>query len=151
MVTHPNLTRKSSPSSIGIKNKTITKLFDIFMDRMVRLWNDKEITTTLTAPDTIRTAVGREKKLANKCGNVKNCVIFNRKPVQFLKHRNYTGVSYIPAALFRMHYNLCRLNLERLLKSISNFLNFIFKKEANWSANNLSDLRGGSVTSEALF
>ena len=30
-----------------------------FMDRGLELWNHKEITTTLTAPGTIRTAVGR--------------------------------------------------------------------------------------------
>ena len=44
----------------GIKSKTITKLFDRFMNRRAKLWNDKDITTTLTAPGTIRTAVGRK-------------------------------------------------------------------------------------------
>ena len=71
---------------------------------MGELWNDKEITTTLTAPGTLRTAVRRNiwskiprktclKKLGNKCGCLKHCVLFNRKPMQLLKHRSYTGVS----------------------------------------------------------
>ena len=30
------------------------------MNRGLELWNDKEITTTLTAPGTVRTAVGRD-------------------------------------------------------------------------------------------
>ena len=38
--------------------KTITKLFDRFVNGGAELWNDKEITATLTAPGTIRTAVG---------------------------------------------------------------------------------------------
>ena len=48
------------------------------MNREVELWNGKEITTTLTAPGTIRTAVGKNiwskiarkacvKKLVDKC------------------------------------------------------------------------------------
>ena len=44
-----NLIWKSIPHSGGIKSKTITKLFDIFMNKRVELWNDKEIATTLTA------------------------------------------------------------------------------------------------------
>ena len=36
-------------------------------------------------------------------------------------------------------------------KSISNFLNFVCKKEANWSANDFSDSWDGSVASETLF
>ena len=63
-----------------------------------------EITTTLTAPGTILTAVGRKiwskiprktrvKKLIHKCGCLKHYALFNRKPLQFLKHRGYTGVS----------------------------------------------------------
>ena len=43
---HKDLIRKSTPKGGGIKSKTITKLFD------------KEVTTTLTVPSTIRTAVG---------------------------------------------------------------------------------------------
>ena len=39
------------------KAKTITKLFDRFMNRRVVLWYDKEITTTLTVPGTIRKKV----------------------------------------------------------------------------------------------
>ena len=95
---------KSIPNSRNIKSKTITKLFGRFMNRRVKLWNDKEIATTLTTPGTIRTAVGRQiwskiprkpcvKKLVNKCGCLKHYVLFNRKPMQFLKHRSYTGVS----------------------------------------------------------
>ena len=49
-----NLTRKSIPNSLSIKSKTITKLFDRFVNRSVELWNDKEIATTLTAPDVCR-------------------------------------------------------------------------------------------------
>ena len=74
------------------------------MNRRMALWNDKEIATTLTAPGMVRTAVGREiwskiprktcvKKLANKCGCLNHYALFNRKPMQFLKHRSYTDVS----------------------------------------------------------
>ena len=74
-----NLIWKSIPYSGSIKSKTITKLLDRFMNKRVKLWNDKEIATTLTAPGTIRTAVGRKiwskvhrktcvKILINKCG-----------------------------------------------------------------------------------
>ena len=74
------------------------------MNRRVELWNDKEIATTLTGPGTVRTAVGRKiwskiprktcvKKLINKCGCLKHFALFNRKPMQFVKHRSYTGVS----------------------------------------------------------
>ena len=74
------------------------------MNRGVELWNDKEITTTLTAPGTIRTDVGRKiwskilrktcvKKLVDKGGCVKQHVLFNWKPMQFLKRRSYAGVS----------------------------------------------------------
>ena len=98
----------------------------------MKLWNHKEITTTLTTPGTVRTAVGRDiwskilrktsvKKLINKRGYFKDLAMSNRKPIQFLS----TGVilvyllvfDMILAALFWMHYNLRRLNLERLLKS----------------------------------
>ena len=79
-----NLIWESIPNSGSIKSKTITKLFDRFMNRRVELWNDKEITTTLTAPGTIRTAVGRKiwskisrrtcmKKLVDKCDCLKHC------------------------------------------------------------------------------
>ena len=65
--------------------------------------NDKEISTTLAAPNAIRTAVGRNilskiprktcvKKLVNNSGCLKHHALFNRKPMQFLKHRSYTGV-----------------------------------------------------------
>ena len=74
------------------------------MNRSAQLWNNKEITTTLTAPGTIRPAVERKiwseiprktcvKKLIHKCGCLKHCALFNRNPMQFLKHRGYTGVS----------------------------------------------------------
>ena len=74
------------------------------MNRSVELWNDKEIATTLVEPGTIRTAVGRKilskilrktcvKKLVNKCGCLKHQSLLNRKPMQFLKHRSYSGVS----------------------------------------------------------
>ena len=87
-----NLIRKAFQTVGGIKSKTITKLFDRFRNRRVELWNDKEITTTLTLPGTIRTAVGRKiwsktlektsvKIVLNKCGCFKNCTVFNRKPV----------------------------------------------------------------------
>ena len=49
---------KSIPHSGNIKSETIRKLFDRFVNRGAELWNDKEITTTLTAPGTIKTAVG---------------------------------------------------------------------------------------------
>ena len=99
-----NLIRKSIPNSGGIKNKTITKLFDRFMNRGLELWNDKEITTTPTVPGTIRNVVERKiwskilrkmnvKNLVNKCGCFKNCAMLNRTPMQFLKHRSYVGAS----------------------------------------------------------
>ena len=53
-----NLIWKIIPNSRSIKSKTITKLFDRFMNRRIALWNDKEIATTLTAIGTVRTAVG---------------------------------------------------------------------------------------------
>ena len=70
------------------QKQTITKLFDRFMNRWVELWYDKEI-TTLTAPGTIRTAVGRKiwskiprktcvKKLVDKCGCLEHRALFNR-------------------------------------------------------------------------
>ena len=90
-----NLIRESIPYSGSIKRKTITKLFDRFVNRGAELWNDKEITTTLTAPSDIRTAVGGKiwskipgkacvKIHINKCGRLEHCVLFNRKPMQFL-------------------------------------------------------------------
>ena len=99
-----NLIWKSIPSSGHIKSKTITKLFDRFMNRRVELWNEKKIDTTLTEPGTIRTAVGRKiwskiprktcvRKRKNTCGCLKHCARFNRKQMQFLKHRRYTGLS----------------------------------------------------------
>ena len=42
-----NHIRKSIPNNGGIKSKSITKLFDRFMDRGLELWNHKEITITL--------------------------------------------------------------------------------------------------------
>ena len=53
---HNNLIRKSIENSGGIKSKTTTKLFHRFMNRR----NGEGITTTLTVPGTIRTAVGRK-------------------------------------------------------------------------------------------
>ena len=57
---------------------SIPKSWDTFMNRRVEFWNNKEITTTLTVPGTIRIVVGRNiwnkilgkitaKKLVNKC------------------------------------------------------------------------------------
>ena len=99
-----NLLWKSIPNTGSIKSKTITKLFDRFVNRRVELWNDKEIATTLNASGTIRTVVGRKiwskiprktcvKKLINTCGCLKHYALFSRKPMQFLKHKSYTGVS----------------------------------------------------------
>ena len=53
-----NVIRESIPHSGSIKHQTITKLFDRFVNGGAELWNDKEITTTLTAPGAIRTPVG---------------------------------------------------------------------------------------------
>ena len=90
-----NLIRESIPHSGSIKRKTITKLLDRFVNGGAELWNGKEITTTLTAPGAIRTAVGGKiwskisgkafvKILINKCGCLEHCALFNRKPMQFL-------------------------------------------------------------------
>ena len=38
----------------------MTKLFNRFIDSGLKLGNDKEITTTLTAPGTVGAAVGRD-------------------------------------------------------------------------------------------
>ena len=65
------------------------------MNGGAELWNDKEITTTLTAPGAIRTAVGGKiwskipgkahvKILTNKYGHLEHCALFNRKPMPFL-------------------------------------------------------------------
>ena len=99
-----NLIWKSIPHSGSIKSNTITKLFDRYINRRLEMWNDKEIATTLTAAGTVSPAVERKiwskiprktcvKKLVNKCGCLKHCSLFNRKPMQLLKHRSYTGVS----------------------------------------------------------
>ena len=123
-----NLIRKSIPNSGSIKSKTITKLFDRFMNRRAKLWNDKEITTTLTVPGTIRTAVGRKRwsKIPGKtcvkilkisvavlntvcCSTGSQCSFFSTGAILVF----YT----ILAALFWMHCNLHRLNLEKLLRS----------------------------------
>ena len=98
---------QNSPNSWGIKSKTITKVFKRLMSRRAELWNNKEITTTLTVPGTIRTAVGRKiwnkilgktsvKKLVNKCHCFKKLSDVQQvwKPMAFFfKHKGYTGVS----------------------------------------------------------
>ena len=55
-----NVIRKRIPNGGGIESKTITKLLVRIMNRGIELLNDKEITTTPTAPGTIRIAVGRD-------------------------------------------------------------------------------------------
>ena len=55
-----NLIWHGIPASGSIKSKTVTKLFDIFMNRKVELRNDKEIATTLAVPGAIKTVVGRK-------------------------------------------------------------------------------------------
>ena len=45
---------------LGIKSKTVTKLFGRVMNRRVDMWNNKEVNTTPTVPCTIRTAIGRK-------------------------------------------------------------------------------------------
>ena len=45
-----NLTKKGIPNSGGIKSKAINKLFDRLLSRGLEFWNNKEITTTLSAP-----------------------------------------------------------------------------------------------------
>ena len=98
-----NLIWKSIPNIMSIKSKTITKLLDRFMNRRVQLWNYKEIATTLAELGAIRTAVGRKiwskiprktcvKKLVIKCGCLKHHALLNRKPMQLIKHRCYTGI-----------------------------------------------------------
>ena len=75
------------------QKQTITKLLDRLMNRRVEHWNDKEITTTLAEPGTVRAAVGRKiwnkvprktcvKKLVNRCGCLKHQALLNRKPMQ---------------------------------------------------------------------
>ena len=80
-------------------------MFDRFMNRRVELLNGKEIETTFTVLGTIRTAVGRnveemeqntsENLFEETCKQVLLylCALFNRKPMQFLKHRSCTGLS----------------------------------------------------------
>ena len=87
------------------------------MNRRVELWNDKEIANTLAEPCAIRTAVGRKiwskirrktcvTKLVNKCDCLKHHALLNRKPMQFLKHRSYRGVSTV-LDKFWLHYFGC--------------------------------------------
>ena len=97
-----------------------------FMNRRVELGNDKEITTTLTVPGTITTAVGRQiwskisrkicmKKPVDKCGCLKHCALFDWKPVQFLKHRSYAVVLwciYWCLIQFWLHYILLKSELQ---------------------------------------
>ena len=52
------------------------------MNRGLELWNDMEQNTSENSV----------QKLVNKCGCFKNCAMYNRKLMQFLKHRSYTGV-----------------------------------------------------------
>ena len=94
---------------------------------MAKLWNDKEITTTLTVPGTVRTAVGRKiwSKIPGKtcvkidvlntvrCSTGSQCSFFSTGVI--LVYRLVFDT--ILAALFWMHCNLHRLNLKRLLKS----------------------------------
>ena len=127
-----NLIRKSIPHSGSIKHKTITKLFVRFVNRGAEHWNDKEISTTLTAPGTIRTNVGRKiwskipgktcvKILINKCAVLNTVRCSTESQCSFFR----TGVilvyrlvfDTILAALFWMYCNLYRSNLDRLLKS----------------------------------
>ena len=71
--------RKSIPNSGGIKSKSIRKLLERLMSRRIEIWNNTEISTTLTLPDTVSTTARRKisnkirrktnvKKLINKCG-----------------------------------------------------------------------------------
>ena len=75
----------------------------------MKLGNDKEITTSLTVPGTVGTAVGRDvwskilgktnvEKLINKGGCFKDRAMLNRKPMQFLKHRSYTTILQLALA-----------------------------------------------------
>ena len=47
-------------NSGSTEGKTMTELFDRFMDCGLKLGNDKEITTTLAASGTVGAAVGRD-------------------------------------------------------------------------------------------
>ena len=51
-----NVIMKGIPNSGSMKHK---KLFDKLMSRKVELWHNKEITTNLIPPGTIRTTVRR--------------------------------------------------------------------------------------------
>ena len=121
-----NLIWMSIPNSGSIKSKTITKLLDRFINRRVELWNNKEIATTLAAPSTVGRKICNKiprkncvKKLANKYGCLKHHALFYRKPMKstgvILVYR--LVLDTILAALFCMHCNVHRLNLERFLKS----------------------------------
>ena len=96
--------QEEHPKEWGIKSKTITNVFDKFMNEKGRNLERLGNYYHSTAPGTIRTAVGRViwskilgktcvKKLVNNCGCSQNCAMFSRKPKQFLKHRSYIGVS----------------------------------------------------------
>ena len=103
------------------------------MNRKVEVWNDKDIAKTLAEPGAIRTSVGRKiwsklprktwvKKLVNKSGCLKHHVLFNRKPMQFLKHKSLYWCIDWYWIQFWLHYFGCTviyvdLNLERLLKN----------------------------------
>ena len=69
-----NLVRKCMPNSGSIKIKAIIKLFHRLLSMKVEHWNDKEITTTLTVPGTVKKIWSKilgntsVTKLVNKCG-----------------------------------------------------------------------------------
>ena len=52
------------------------------------------------------------KKIVNKCGCLEYSALFNRKQMQFLKHRSYTGVSTGCLKQFRLHYFWCTVIYE---------------------------------------
>ena len=67
------------PNIGQLKSKAVSKLFDRLMSKMVELWNNKDISSTLVVPVIVRTIIGRKiwnkilgktnvKKLVNRCG-----------------------------------------------------------------------------------
>ena len=55
-----NLIRESIPHSGSIKRKTITKLFDRFMNRGAEFWNNKEITQCVVQQEANAVSLAQE-------------------------------------------------------------------------------------------
>ena len=74
------------------------------MNRREELWNDKEITSTLTVPGTIRTAVGRDiwSKILGENQCEETCIVTN---VSDKAKRCTCSAELFPLNLLCLQYN----------------------------------------------